>query len=274
MSSKLRSVVDLDSEDALRKALMTVRLPGDTNGARAVERGGTTPPETGGGNGEAEEMDWILPSCDPETTEAQSMREELHRLTCLKNYLILDSEKEEVFDRLTRLGARLFNVPLAIISLVDLGRQWFLSNRGLGEAREMPRKHAFCAHTILNKHNMLIVTDTTKDFRFKNNPVVLGPPNVRFYAGAVSTINTVRLIGKLFYVRIMPHILFFMALLFSLSCLQRGTSWAHFVFWTTRHVRPGSRRKNRDLFATWPIWPFVRLWIAAKKCETSNVRKS
>ena len=219
MSSKSRSVVDFDSEDALRKALMAVRLPDDSGdvsleendddenndeAAAAAAAGEVASRDTaqggGGGRGgaaaandddmpsDSDKLDWVLPTFDPETTEAQSMREELHRLQVLKNYLILDADREEVFERLTGLASRFYNVPIALISLVDLGRQWFLSNRGLGDVRETPRRHAFCAHAILNKHNILIVPDATKDFRFKDNPLVTGPPNIRFYAGAVSVV--------------------------------------------------------------------------------------
>ncbi|EEC49924.1 predicted protein, partial [Phaeodactylum tricornutum CCAP 1055/1] len=112
------------------------------------------------------------------------MKEELHRLQVLKSYLILDAEREESFERITALACRIFNVPIALVSLVDLGRQWFMSNRGLGSVRETPRKYAFCAHAILNKHNLLVVPDASKDFRFETNPLVTGPPNIRFYAGS------------------------------------------------------------------------------------------
>lgn len=185
MSKKLRSVVDLDSEEELRRALMAVRLPDDSGN---VSMGDLGPEENEDEDmpADSDNLDWVLPSYDPETTEAQSMREELHRLSVLKNYLILDADREEMFEKLTGLAARFYNVPISLISLVDLGRQWFLSNRGLGDVRETPRRHAFCAHAILNKHNILIVPDATKDFRFKDNPLVTGPPNIRFYAGAVS----------------------------------------------------------------------------------------
>jgi hypothetical protein len=197
--NKNRSVLDFDSEEALRKALMAVTLPDDSAEDVSVAEGGGQASEAVNPRGgsttqgvdsdmpvESVNLDWVLPSFDPETTEAQSMREELHRLQVLKNYLILDADREEVFERLTGLASRIFHVPIALISLVDLGRQWFLSNRGLGEVRETPRRHAFCAHAILNKQNILIVTDTTADFRFKDNPLVTGPPDIRFYAGAVS----------------------------------------------------------------------------------------
>jgi hypothetical protein len=73
------------------------------------------------------------------------MQEEFKRLHVLKTYLILDSERDEAFERITSLATRIFDVPIALVSLVDLGRQWFMSNPGLGDVRETPRKLAFCA---------------------------------------------------------------------------------------------------------------------------------
>jgi hypothetical protein len=67
-------------------------------------------------------QDWILPSTDRRTTEAQSMKEEIWRLQVLKSYQILDSEPEETFDTVTAIAARVFDVPIALVSLVDLGR--------------------------------------------------------------------------------------------------------------------------------------------------------
>ena len=130
------------------------------------------------------EMDWKLTNFNLEHSEAQTLDEELKRLQVLKSYLILDSEREANFERLTGLAARVFKVPIALVSLVDLGRQWFMSNRGLGDVRETPRNLAFCAHAIISKEDLLIVRDATKDDRFKDNPLVTGPPHIRFYAGA------------------------------------------------------------------------------------------
>jgi hypothetical protein len=199
-AEKSRSVVDYETEDALRKALMAVEAPkeNDSPSEDSKPQAAASPsPETSsnGNNTETEQqppngkqgnqpLDWVLPSFDPENTEVQSMKEELHRLQVLKSYLILDSEREEAFDRITGIASRFFDVPIALVSLVDLGRQWFMSNRGLGSVRETPRKDAFCAHAILNKNNILIVNDARVDFRFKDNPLVTGPPHIRFYAGA------------------------------------------------------------------------------------------
>jgi CheY-like chemotaxis protein/GAF domain-containing protein len=129
-------------------------------------------------------LDWVLENYDRETTEPQTLNDELQRLLVLKSYLVLDDNRKQSFERITGLASRMFKCPMALISLVDLGRQWFLSNRGLGETRETSRKYAFCAHVIMSKENFLVVKDATKDVRFQNNPLVTGPPDIRFYAGA------------------------------------------------------------------------------------------
>ena len=194
-AEKSRSVVDYETEDALRKALMSIATPKDDSPSEdappqaAASASASASAETGNGNNAEQNsngkpLDWVLPSFDPENTEVQSMKEELHRLQVLKSYLILDSEREEAFDRITGIASRFFDVPIALVSLVDLGRQWFMSNRGLGNVRETPRKDAFCSHAILNKNNILIVNDARLDFRFQDNSLVTGPPHIRFYAGA------------------------------------------------------------------------------------------
>jgi GAF domain-containing protein len=127
---------------------------------------------------------WVLYKYQKNNTEAQSLEEELKRLLVLKSYLMLDSERKEAFERVTGLASRIFKCPMSLISLVDIGRQWFMSNRGLGGTRETKRKFAFCAHAIVSKEDFLIVPDATKDFRFRDNPLVTGPPFIRFYAGA------------------------------------------------------------------------------------------
>jgi len=133
---------------------------------------------------EGNNLDWVLTNYDQKNSEPQSLEEELKRLQALRSYLLLDSEREEQFERLTALASRIMNVPIALVSLVDLGRQWFMSNRGLGDVRETPRSSAFCSHAILSKNEVLIIKDAQKDPRFVNNPLVTGPPYIRFYAGA------------------------------------------------------------------------------------------
>ncbi|GMH53039.1 hypothetical protein TrST_g11044 [Triparma strigata] len=108
---------------------------------------------------------------------------EVERLEVLKSYQVLDSISEGEFERITALAARVFNVPIALISLVDVGRQWFKSNHGLGDTYETPRDQAFCAYTIQNEGDFFIIEDATKDERFMYNPLVTGPPDIRMYAG-------------------------------------------------------------------------------------------
>ena len=107
--------------------------------------------------------------------------DERSRLHALRELNILDTPPEERFDRLTRLARRLFNVPIALVSLVDEDRQWFKSNAGL-EITETPRVNSFCAHAI-NQNDVFTVRDTLEDNRFQDNPLVKGDPRIRFYAG-------------------------------------------------------------------------------------------
>mgnify|MGYP005989225543 FL=1 len=104
------------------------------------------------------------------------------RIAELRSLLILDSSPEERFDRITRIAKQLFNVPIALISLIDTDRQWFKSNIGL-DATETGRDISFCGHAIL-ENDVFIVEDTIKDVRFRDNPLVTKGPNIRFYAGA------------------------------------------------------------------------------------------
>jgi len=104
------------------------------------------------------------------------------RLQSLCSLNILDTLPEERFDRFTRIAKRHFGVSIALVSLVDAERQWFKSRQGL-DASETPRDISFCGHAIL-KNGIFNISDTLEDIRFADNPLVTGPPNIRFYAGA------------------------------------------------------------------------------------------
>jgi signal transduction histidine kinase len=107
---------------------------------------------------------------------------ETDRINRLKLYRILDTPPEEAFDRVTRIVAETIGVPMALISLIDVDRQWFKSKYGL-EMTCAPRDAGFCAHTILTD-GLLEVEDARLDSRFSGNPMVINDPSIRFYAGA------------------------------------------------------------------------------------------
>lgn len=108
---------------------------------------------------------------------------ESERLEALRSYGILDAARDEAFDALVRVASGVCEVPIAAITLMDANRQWFLASVGLDvNVRETPREVSFCGHTILGS-DLMVVEDTSKDERFFGNPLVLGAPSVRFYAG-------------------------------------------------------------------------------------------
>ncbi|QLC72899.1 PAS domain S-box protein [Pseudomonas sp. LPB0260] len=121
--------------------------------------------------------------------------DEAARLAELERYALLDSPVEEAFDDLTQLAAQLCDVPIALISLVDAQRQWFKSRVGL-DACETPRDFAFCAHAILAPQ-LMEVPDALADPRFRDNPLVTGPPHIRFYAGMPLNSRTGHKLGTL-----------------------------------------------------------------------------
>ncbi len=106
---------------------------------------------------------------------------EERRLASLKAMKLLDTPIEDRFERVTRLARRSFGVPISAISLIDHDRQWFKSIQGL-DATQTSREVSFCGHAI-NGDEVFVVQDSHDDDRFRDNPLVTGDPNIRFYAG-------------------------------------------------------------------------------------------
>ena len=110
-------------------------------------------------------------------------RDEAAALAALNLLQVLDSEAEPEFDALVQAASAVCQAPVSLISLIDAERQWFKSSFGLPGLAETPREIAFCAHAVLGD-GILEVPDATLDSRFADNPLVLGDPGIRFYAGA------------------------------------------------------------------------------------------
>ena len=106
------------------------------------------------------------------------------RLKAVEAYGILDTPREKDFDELALLASELLDMPISLVTFVMKDRQWFKSQRGLGDLTETPRDISFCTHAI-RQPGVFVVRDTIQDERFKDNPLVTNDPNVRFYAGAL-----------------------------------------------------------------------------------------
>jgi CheY-like chemotaxis protein/GAF domain-containing protein len=154
--------------------------------------------------------DWFLPNCAKETSLPQTVEDELRRLKALKSFQILEAAQKSgpvvnsssnsdgrgisnaeavdiastisTMDRLVDLATRMFDVPVAVLSLTDLGRMYVLAQSGLGDILELPRREAICAHAVLCTQDAFVVTDISKDARFSH--LSLPEKASRFYAGA------------------------------------------------------------------------------------------
>lgn len=108
--------------------------------------------------------------------------DERERMEALRRYGAFGLIQSAAFDDIARLAAFICETPVALISLIDSNRQWFLSKTGI-DACETSRDASFCAHALVGT-DMLIVEDALQDARFARNAMVVGEPFVRFYAGA------------------------------------------------------------------------------------------
>lgn len=111
-----------------------------------------------------------------------TLADEPGRLAALDRYAVLDTEAETSFDRITALVRTVLKMPMVAVSLIDQHRQWFKSRQGLN-VQSMDRHVSFCTHTIRTQAP-LVIPDATLDPRFVDNPLVIGTPFIRSYAGA------------------------------------------------------------------------------------------
>lgn len=131
--------------------------------------------------------------------------DEAARLLDLARYQVLDTSREEPFERITRLAARLLRTPVAVLNFVDQYRQWGKAMVGLTDT-EAPREQSFCAWTI-GSAEPFVVEDTRTDPRFHDNPMVTGDPHIQMYAGAPLTTPAGHRIGTLCVTNDRPHAL-------------------------------------------------------------------
>src|SRR5450432_1959953 len=136
----------------------------------------------------------VTPLSEPSLHRARSIRSqgatmatsplptEKDRLAALEKYAILDTEPEQAFDDLTLLASYVCKTPIAMISLIDENRQWYKSKVGTTSSGT-PRDIALCSVAIQHS-GVMVVPDTLQDPRFRDNPLVVSEPHIRFYAGA------------------------------------------------------------------------------------------
>ncbi len=135
-----------------------------------------------------------------------SLQDEDRRLAALGEYGINEALTEPGFERLVQLAANVFEVPIALVSLVEAARQIFAARVGL-DVCETSRDVSFCAHAIRGD-DIMVVLDATRDDRFRENPLVTGEPNIRFYAGAPLRAPSGAKIGTLCIIDTKPHAAF------------------------------------------------------------------
>jgi len=193
MEQRLRSVNDYASREALKEALASSNATSASRDDSACVTEDSfeniVSASDSGSASQEDNRDWILNDLDLKTNHEQSIDYETERLLVLKSYMILDTDESNTvknfsFDRLSGMARRIFGVSSVAITLVDLGRLYFLGKSGLLSAHAAHRKGGPCAYTISSTSDVTIVNDTTKDGRFQDHPFVTGPDHVRFYAGA------------------------------------------------------------------------------------------
>jgi diguanylate cyclase (GGDEF)-like protein len=131
---------------------------------------------------------------------------EATRLAALHSYAILDTLPEQAYDDISVLAAQICTTPIALVSLIDADRQWLKSRLGFDQV-EMPRYQSFCTHAVLSPSELMVVEDASTDLRFNDNALVIGPPFIRFYAGAPLVTSEGHALGVLCVIDRVPRFL-------------------------------------------------------------------
>ena len=131
---------------------------------------------------------------------------EQERLDALIQLQILDTLPEQAYDDIVGLASCLCSTPIALVSLIDVDRQWFKACFGM-VGGQTPREHSFCAHAIKSPDEIFEISDALLDARFRDNPLVTGEPHIRFYAGAPIVLQNGQAMGALCVIDRTPRIL-------------------------------------------------------------------
>ena len=118
---------------------------------------------------------------------------EVQRLAALRDFQVLDTPPQKLYDDITELAANICDTPMGLISLIDADRQWFKSRHGV-TLTETPRSEAICAHTIMDSKRVFVVSNAPQDPRFSDFPLVSSGV-IRFYAGAPITTSDGHVLG-------------------------------------------------------------------------------
>lgn len=119
-----------------------------------------------------------------------------NRVDDVKSYNIIDSGPSEILDDITKIASLLFDMPIFLITILDEKKQWFLSSVGL-DIKSTDIAHSFCQYALDNPNEVLIVNNSHKDERFRDNPFVINKPNVKFFAGAPLKTSNGNVLGTL-----------------------------------------------------------------------------
>jgi signal transduction histidine kinase len=184
-----------------------------------------------------------------------SYSQEQERLEALYKYQIMDTDAEKEFDDITQLISHICETPISLITLLDDKRQWFKSKVGL-EIEETPRNIAFCDHSIRG-YELFEVLDANDDDRFRENPLVIQEPRMRYYAGVPLTTPEGHNLGTLCVIDLKPR---------KLSSFQK---YALQVMAKQVVIQLELKEKIRKMNAA-----NIELELARNKAEQANLAKS